>query len=300
MLHWTKHEPVRFALALTFENTCIPHRYLQHADVGNGFAQKESFMGVNETNDMNRDPITGKPGSHPLGTGVGATGGALAGAAVGSLFGPIGTLIGGAVGAIGGGAAGHAVAERVDPTGESHYWRSAYKSRPYHQPTYNFDTDYAPAYAYGSEARTRYVGRQWDDSLENDLRSNWDKVKAKSRLTWEEAKGAVRDAWERDDRTYRTYEATDRHYADRFATMDHDPRFDFETDYRPAYRYGTYARSTYPDRTWDNSLEADLGSGWDRAKGTSRMSWEEAKIAVREAWYGLEHAIPGDINHDGL
>ena len=41
---------------------------------------------------MNRDPITGTPGSHPLGTGVGATGGALAGAAIGSLFGPIGTL----------------------------------------------------------------------------------------------------------------------------------------------------------------------------------------------------------------
>ena len=34
---------------------------------------------TNETRDMNRDPITGAPGSHPLGTGVGATGGAVAG-----------------------------------------------------------------------------------------------------------------------------------------------------------------------------------------------------------------------------
>ena len=43
-------------------------------------------MTVNENRDMNRDPITGTPGSHPLGTGVGAAGGAVAGAAVGAIF----------------------------------------------------------------------------------------------------------------------------------------------------------------------------------------------------------------------
>ena len=257
-------------------------------------------MSVNQTNDMNRDPITGTPGSHPLGTGVGATGGALAGAAIGSLFGPIGLMIGGAVGAISGGAAGHVVAERVDPTGESEYWRNEYKTRPYFRSTYNFDTDYAPAYAYGSDARTHYVGRQWDQSLENDLRMGWDKVKTKSRLTWDEAMGAVRDAWERDDRTYRTYESTDRYYADRFAATDHDATHDYESDYRPAYRYGTYARSAYAGRTWDGSLESDLARGWDKAKGTSRMSWDEAKGPVKEAWNSLERALPGDADNDGL
>ena len=30
--------------------------------------------------DMNKDPISGAPGSHPVGVGVGGTGGALAGA----------------------------------------------------------------------------------------------------------------------------------------------------------------------------------------------------------------------------
>ena len=54
---------------------------------------------TNETRDMNRDPITGAPGSHPLGTGVGATGGAVAGGLVGAPFGPIGMLVGGARGA---------------------------------------------------------------------------------------------------------------------------------------------------------------------------------------------------------
>lgn len=255
-------------------------------------------MTVNETSDMNRDPITGAPGSHPLGTGVGATGGVLAGAAIGSIFGPLGTLIGGAVGAIGGGAAGHAVAERVDPTAENEYWRSNHTTRPYYSSSYDYNTDYAPAYAYGSDARTRYVGRQWDDSLDNDLRQGWETAKAKSRMTWDEAKAAVRDAWDRDDRTYRTYETTDRHYADRFATSDHDPKYTFEGDYRPAYRYGTYARSTNPDRTWDDSTESDLERGWDKAKGTSRMGWNEAKGAVKDAWHGLERAMPGDADND--
>ena len=34
--------------------------------------------------DLNRDPLTGEPGSHPVGTGVGATGGAVTGVAVAS------------------------------------------------------------------------------------------------------------------------------------------------------------------------------------------------------------------------
>ena len=39
-----------------------------------------------------RDPITGAPGAHPVGTGVGALlGGAAAGAATGTIAGPIST-----------------------------------------------------------------------------------------------------------------------------------------------------------------------------------------------------------------
>ena len=50
--------------------------------------------------DLNADPITGEPGSHPVGTAVGGLGGAAAGAAIGALAGPLGALIGGAVGAV--------------------------------------------------------------------------------------------------------------------------------------------------------------------------------------------------------
>lgn len=67
--------------------------------------------------DANRDPLTGEPRSHPIGTGVGAAaGGAAAGAAAGTVAGPIGTGIGAAVGAVAGGLAGKAAAEKFNPT----------------------------------------------------------------------------------------------------------------------------------------------------------------------------------------
>ena len=70
----------------------------------------------------NADPITGAPGAHPVGVGLGAAaggvaGGIAAGAAVGTVAaGPVGTVVGAAVGAIAGGLGGKAVAEHFDPT----------------------------------------------------------------------------------------------------------------------------------------------------------------------------------------
>jgi len=257
-------------------------------------------MSINEERDMNRDPITGAPGSHPVGVGVGGAGGAVAGAAVGSLLGPIGALVGGAIGAVAGAAAGKGVAGRIDPTGETEYWRNEYANRPYIDRSYDYDNDYAPAYAYGNSVRAQYGDRRWDDSLEADIRQGWEAAKDKSRLKWEQAKDAVRDAFDRSDRTYRTYEATDRYYADQYKNADYYKQdYEYDTDYRPAYRYGTYARSAYAGREWDDRLEADLERGWANAKGTSRMAWGEAKSAVRDAWHGVERALPGDADRDG-
>jgi phage tail tape-measure protein len=72
---------------------------------------------VPDSNPANRDPLTGEPGSHPVGTGIGSAGGAAAGAAIGgAAAGPVGALVGGAVGAVAGGATGHAVGESANPT----------------------------------------------------------------------------------------------------------------------------------------------------------------------------------------
>lgn len=252
-----------------------------------------------EGRDMNRDPITGQPGSHPIGTGVGAAGGAIAGAAAGAFFGPIGLLVGTAVGAIAGGATGNAIAESVDPTGEVDYWRDSHRTRPYVKQDADFDRDYAPAYQYGVESRNRHRDRAWDPTLESELKTDWENTRGGSRLEWNEAQPAIRDSWDRTDRTYRTYSSADRYWADRYSGQNYYDKSYTYDDYRPAYRYGTYARSVHGEREWDDSLERDLSGGWDRFKGGSKLTWEKAKLAVRDGWHSVERAIPGDADRDG-
>ena len=144
----------------------------------------------------NRDPITGAPGAHPVGTGAGAAAGGMAGAAAGTAVGgPAGTVIGAAVGAIAGGLAGKGIAERIDPTVEEAYWRENYVSRPYINKSYSFD-DYGPAYRYGIDNYARYPNRKFED-VESELSRDWQRAKGKSRLAWDDAKHAARDSWQR-------------------------------------------------------------------------------------------------------
>jgi len=153
----------------------------------------------NAGSDENRDPITGAPGSHPFGTGVGAAvggvgGGLAAGALAGTAVGPVGTVIGAAVGAIVGGLAGKGVAEAIDPTEEAEYWQDNYRSRPYAGDA-SFD-DYGPAYGYGVSSYSKYPGRNFDD-VESELSRDWNAQRGSSNLGWDRARNATRDAWDR-------------------------------------------------------------------------------------------------------
>ena len=164
--------------------------------------------------DSNPDPITGAPGSHPVGTGLGAAaGGAAAGAAGAAIAGaatgaamtgpaaPIGAAVGAVVGAVAGGYAGKAAAEKIDPTREDAYWRENYKTRPYATDTtdYDYDRDFAPAYRHGYTAADQHRGRRYEE-VESDLERGWDKSRGQSRLGWDKAKHASRDAWHRVER----------------------------------------------------------------------------------------------------
>ncbi len=148
--------------------------------------------------DANRDPLTGEPGSHPIGTGVGSAGGAAAGAAIGGVVGgPVGAVVGGAIGAVAGGAAGHAAGEAVDPTRESGYWRDNYKNRPYYKEGRAFE-EYEPAYRYGWEnaSRPENKSRKFAEA-ESELERGWDKSKGTTKHAWAEVREATRDAWDR-------------------------------------------------------------------------------------------------------
>jgi hypothetical protein len=146
----------------------------------------------------NEDPITGAPGAHPVGTGLGAiAGGVAAGAATGTVAGPIGTAVGAAVGAIVGGLAGKGVAEMIDPTVEEAYWRDNYANRPYVTKGASYN-DYGPAYRYGVDQYSRFHGASFD-TVDSDLARDWDNARSDSSLSWDQARHAARDSWDRVD-----------------------------------------------------------------------------------------------------
>jgi uncharacterized protein (TIGR02271 family) len=154
-------------------------------------------MNKKDDKSRNPDPITGAPGSHPVGTGVGAAaGGAATGAAVGSVAGPVGTAAGVAAGAVIGGLAGKGVAEKVNPTQEDTYWqhnhyREPYGSRPYRE--------FRNAYRAGYEGYATY-GTGTFEEREADLRRRYEADPTNAKLPWTEARHAARAAWHRLER----------------------------------------------------------------------------------------------------
>lgn len=328
--------------------------------------------------DLNVDPITGEPGSHPVGTGLGATGGAAAGAAIGAVAGPIGAMVGGVIGAIAGAAAGHAAGEAINPTEEEAYWRenytntSYYKSQTSQHPDLDYDRDYSTAYRVGYENRAHYNQTHRFEDAEHDLSRKWDETKGESRLQWDQAKHASRDAWDRassrstggadptpsyhntgdsnadpitgesgshpvgtgvggvggaaagaaigsaagpvgtvvggvigavaggaaghaageainpteEDAYWRNnYSSTPYHAANSASYTD----LDYDRDYSAAYRLGYENRSRYGSNARFEDAESDLGRDWERLKGNSRLKWEQAKEATRDAWNRITH-----------
>ncbi len=156
---------------------------------------------VSNEQDLNRDPITGTPGAHPLGTGTGAASGGVAGAAVGmAVGGPIGSVIGAAVGAIAGGLTGKGVAEAISPTAEEIYWKESYLLEPYYVQGKSFEY-YAPAFRAGWEGRVRYDGRNFADA-EAELAAAYNLSRSELDPTWQEVSPAAHAAWNRVDRNW--------------------------------------------------------------------------------------------------
>lgn len=170
----------------------------RHENLGHRPERRSSgaYEGDASRGDANRDPISGAPGAHPVGTGLGAAAGGMAtGAAVGTVAGPVGTAVGAAVGAVVGGLAGKAVAEKLDPTVEEAYWAGQYQNETYYDKRYTFQ-DYHPGYRTGWEGRARYSGRTFDQ-VERDLQADYERNRGKSRLDWEKNRHAVRAGWDR-------------------------------------------------------------------------------------------------------
>ena len=155
---------------------------------------------VANENDVNRDPLSGATGSHPLGTGAGAVSGGIAGAAVGiAMGGPIGGVIGAAVGAVTGGLAGKSAAEAVNPTAEEQFWKETYIREPYYASGRAFEY-YAPAFRAGWEGRVRHDGRSFE-AAEPDLQAAYNSTKSELDPQWHDVRPAALAAWVRADRS---------------------------------------------------------------------------------------------------
>jgi len=156
---------------------------------------------VANEDDLNRDPISGTPGAHPLGTGAGAASGGAAGAVVGmAVGGPVGSVIGAAVGAVAGGLAGKSAAEAVNPTAEETFWRETYIREPYYTKGRAYEY-YAPAFRAGWEGRVRHDGRSFAE-VEPELEAGYNLAKSELDPGWQDVRAAARAAWDRVDRNW--------------------------------------------------------------------------------------------------
>ncbi len=60
---------------------------------------------------------------------------------------------------------------------------------------------------------------------------------------------------------------------------------DFDRDLHPAYAVGYANRARYPADARFEDHEADLERSWHEVKGESRLAWDEARLASRDAWH---------------
>jgi hypothetical protein len=86
-----------------------------------------------------------------------------------------------------------------------------------------------------------------------------------------------------DTRDYPDTALEETYWRDNFRSrpyVDADASYD---DFGPAYTYGVDSYGRYKGQRFED-VESDLSGGWEKFKGTSKLTWEHAKNAVRDAW----------------
>ncbi|MFL6657940.1 MAG: hypothetical protein ACJ8GW_07720 [Massilia sp.] len=205
---------------------------------------------------------TDNDGQHVIGVGVGAAGGAATGAAIGSAAGPIGTVAGAAIGGIAGGLAGKGLGEAVNPKagddlGEHHFAKGMGASG-------------GAAVGAAAGAVAGPVGMAAGAAV-GALAGGM-----AGKATGAMVNPAAEDGYWRD-----TYQSA----------PYYSPGYTYD-DYGPAYALGYGSHDQYEGRDFD-AVENDLSREWDRVKGRSRLSWQQARTATHAAWDKVEHGGRG-------
>lgn len=232
--------------------------------------------------DPNLDPISKEPGSHPVGTGIGAAmGGVAAGAAAGVVAGPAGAVVGGVAGAIAGGMGGKEAAEALDPTAAEALWRDRHTLEPYYEMGRPFD-DYAPAYRLGVEGRRDYPGSF--EEAEMRLADRWDTYRGRSTLDWPQARQASRAAWNRAHDQVSAYETaasrsdTSLSNADAAGVADDEEIVDTLNDLLESCRDGEYGFRECAEHARSEDIKVLL----HRHSGECRAAGLELQTLIRQ------------------
>ena len=75
----------------------------------------------------------------------------------------------------------------------------------------------------------------------------------------------------------------DQYWRQAYATRPYiNPGTDYD-EYAPAYQYGWESRRRYLTERFDE-VESTLGRDWDQNRGKSKLKWDQARNAVRDAY----------------
>ncbi|MCU0525916.1 MAG: glycine zipper family protein [Elainella sp. Prado103] len=267
--------------------------------------QTRDFPSSDRETASNADPITGEPGAHPVGTGIGAAAAGAAATAIGATAGPIGAVVGAVVGSVIGGLVGKSAAESTNPTIEETYWRDSYTSRPYIRPEYPYEA-YQLAFQVGHEGYlSRSKQRISFHEAEPELRREYESRNHESRnhesrnhesrgyesgnhgaeIVWDEARYAAEDAWERTKRNTFFYEE-DQHWKTQFQHRPYyHPSLSY-SDYQLAYRIGYEGFVEYADQNQHfDQVEHILKQNYEADNTASVLPWPEARHAVFDGWH---------------
>jgi phage tail tape-measure protein len=206
---------------------------------------------MSESNPQNLDIISNKPGSHPVGAGAGAAAGAAAGVVIGAAAGPVGMAVGAIAGGIVGGLSGKGIAEQVNPTEgpnpEEHKIETGVGATIGAVVGGVLGIPAGPVGVVALAAAGAAVGDWAGQSVGHEVFPETEDAR------WRAAHGTL--AYHSPEHTY--------------------------ADYRPAYALG-HAHRISGGVLHDS--EQMLEHSWNKVKGSSRLTWDQAKQAVHDGW----------------
>lgn len=78
-------------------------------------------------------------------------------------------------------------------------------------------------------------------------------------------------------------QAVSDYWRERFPSEPYYDQSQFFDDYEPAYQLGHRSRADDIIQAYEQ-VEAELQGRWAQERGNSKLSWEQARTAVRRGW----------------